>query len=153
MNQVVTGFVKLGARHGCELVDVDMDSVLVVAGHTEAAQEHAVSVVCMAVDMLRSVQDFRVGDQSLRIQIGVHCGKVHAGVMSGRPRFKFFGDAVVVAREMEAGSAAQNIRVSPCGAFAFAAQHSWNGDSQCNCNAILAQAVPLVPLTSMPGSS
>ena len=109
-NQLVTIFSDLAIHHGCELVDFGVGFVYAVCGHSEDIQQHAVSIVRLALAMLNAA---RVSAHGVELCFGLHTGRAYAGLLGKRwSSYKFFGDAMDVARGLVLKQAPMNIRVS-----------------------------------------
>lgn len=135
LTQMVDRFSELAVKHDCELVDVNADGGIAVAGLNEAAEDHTSRIVQLAIEMIKTVKETNFSasrdgglPRCIEARIGIHTGKAYAGVFGRkRPHFKFFGDAVLVAGELEATGYSTNIRVScgptsPCSLHCFKAQ-------------------------------
>ena len=91
-----------------------------MAGHNATVEDHATRIVKLALDMVQTVKDANIftnkkngAQECIEARIGVHTDKAYAGVFGSKhPFFKFFGDAVMVAGDLEAAGYSKNVRVS-----------------------------------------
>lgn len=107
MDNLVTGF------RGTKIKTIG-DAYMAVFGAPLAYDDHAVMAVRMGMAMLAFVDSFnRENDQQLQIRVGVHTGRVMAGVV-GRERMQFdvFGDPVNIASRFESSGKAGRVNVS-----------------------------------------
>lgn len=109
-NQLVTIFSDLAVHHGCELVDFGVGFFHAVCGHSEDIPQHAECIVLLAMAMLKAA---RVSAHGVELSFGLHTGRAYAGLLGKqRSSYKFFGDAMDVARGLVLKEAPMNIRVS-----------------------------------------
>ena len=84
---------------------------LAFAARAEQAGEPGMALA--ALEMLATAQDIMVAGQQVRVQIGVHCGEVVAGVVGQkRPHYAVFGSSVCVASRMESTSQPEHVNIS-----------------------------------------
>ncbi len=115
LNLVFSAFDEIASKYGVEKIKTIGDAYMVVAGLPEPRQDHAITMVRMAQDMLQAVGRINVtiGGDPIHIRIGLNSGPVVAGVI-GRSKFAYdlWGDAVNVAARMEQGSAPGEMRIT-----------------------------------------
>ncbi len=107
MDNLVTGF------RGTKIKTIG-DAYMAVFGAPLIFDDHAVLAVRTGMAMLAFVDSFNKGnDQQLHIRIGIHTGRVMAGVV-GKERMQFdvFGDHVNIASRFESSGKAGRVNVS-----------------------------------------
>ncbi|MFA6413012.1 MAG: adenylate/guanylate cyclase domain-containing protein [Syntrophales bacterium] len=107
MDNLVTGF------RGTKIKTIG-DAYMAVFGAPLIYDDHAVWAVRTGMAMLAFVDSFnRENDQQLQIRIGIHTGRVMAGVV-GKERIQFdvFGDHVNIASRFESSGKAGRVNVS-----------------------------------------
>eukprot|EP00002_Diphylleia_rotans_P016024 TRINITY_DN3113_c0_g1_i4.p1 TRINITY_DN3113_c0_g1~~TRINITY_DN3113_c0_g1_i4.p1 ORF type:complete len:1942 (-),score=331.27 TRINITY_DN3113_c0_g1_i4:158-5983(-) len=116
-------FDKLTEKHGVYKVQTIGDAYVVVAGlpstamHPDpvvAKRSPAERLIRFAIDMQESLTDIQTSDgESVRIRIGMHYGKLLAGVI-GRTIFRYdiWGGDVLIAASMESRSEPGKIHVT-----------------------------------------
>ena len=90
------------------------DAYMAVFGAPIEYEDHAVMGVRMGMALLKMVDSFsRQNDQGLQIRVGIHTGRVMAGVV-GKERMQFdvFGDDVNIASRFESSGAKGMVNVS-----------------------------------------
>lgn len=90
------------------------DSYMAVFGAPIGMEAHAVMAVQTGLALLELVASFNMqNDQNLQIRIGIHTGRVMAGVV-GKERMQFdvFGDHVNIASRFESSGQAGRVNVS-----------------------------------------
>jgi len=90
------------------------DAYMAVFGAPIEYDGHAVNAVRTGLALLKMVDSFgRQNDQSLQIRVGIHTGRVMAGVV-GKERMQFdvFGDNVNIASRFESSGAKGRVNVS-----------------------------------------
>jgi class 3 adenylate cyclase len=107
MDDLVTGF------RGTKIKTIG-DAYMAVFGAPLTYDDHAVSAVKTGMALLAFVDSFnREHDQQLQIRIGIHSGRVMAGVV-GKERMQFdvFGDHVNIASRFESSGKPGRVNVS-----------------------------------------
>lgn len=90
------------------------DAYMAVFGAPIKYDDHAVTAVKTGMALLKMVDSFnRQNNQNLQIRIGIHTGRVMAGVV-GKERMQFdvFGDNVNIASRFESSGVAGRVNVS-----------------------------------------
>lgn len=90
------------------------DAYMAVFGAPVPYDDHAVMAVRTGIALLKMVESFnRQKDHDLQIRIGIHTGRVMAGVV-GKERMQFdvFGDNVNIASRFESSGAKGRVNVS-----------------------------------------
>ena len=67
---------------------------------------HTHRVITLAIDMMRYIKTIKWKDQQIKLKIGIHRGKVIAGVLGHhKPQFSLIGDTVnTTARHCSTGN-------------------------------------------------
>ena len=115
LNEIFSAFDLLADRHGLEKIKTIGDAYMVVGGLPTPRLHHAEAVAEMALDMLKTIEEFNVTHQSsLSIRIGMHTGPVIAGII-GKNKFAYdlWGDTVNLASRMESQGQPGCIQVTP----------------------------------------
>ncbi len=112
LDRVFSAFDDLADRHGLEKIKTIGDAYMVVGGAPEPRPDHAEAVAAMALEMLDAVE--AMGDDRVRLRIGIDSGPVVAGVI-GRRKFAYdlWGDVVNLASRMESQGIPDRIQVTP----------------------------------------
>ncbi len=103
LNEIVSEFDKLAAKHGVEKIKTIGDAYMAVAGLPDPTHDHAERLARMALDMLAIVERVQA-ETGLRLQmrIGMAAGPVLAGVIGTRKfSYDVWGDAVNLAARLE----------------------------------------------------
>jgi class 3 adenylate cyclase len=107
MDDMVTGF------RGTKIKTIG-DAYMAVFGAPSAYEDHAVLAVRAGMALLAIVDSFnRENDRQLQVRVGVHTGRVMAGVV-GKERMQFdvFGDHVNIASRFESSGHAGQVNIS-----------------------------------------
>ena len=101
LEDVFHEFDRIAEDHGVEKVKTIGDACMMVAGVPEVQEDHAARIVEAALDMQRRIEARTIGDQQIRLHIGIATGTVVAGVI-GRTKFSYdlWGDVVNTASRM-----------------------------------------------------
>jgi adenylate cyclase len=114
LDQLFRGMDDLVARFRGTKIKTIGDAYMVVFGAPLEYEDHAVMAVRTGLALLELVKAFnRQNDQSLQIRIGIHTGRVMAGVV-GKERMQFdvFGDNVNIASRFESSGEKGRVNVS-----------------------------------------
>lgn len=115
LNQVFSVFDELAANYGLEKIKTIGDAYMVVGGIPDGHEDHITAVAKMALAMQDYIQNNStlVGNQRLKMRIGIGTGPVVAGVV-GRRKFIYdlWGDTVNVASRMESQGLPDMIQVT-----------------------------------------
>lgn len=100
LEDLFRAFDSVCALHNCERIKTIGDSYMAISRAMDDTEQQTVNLVRVALDIMRSETSLPIHPSKLRI--GVHCGAVIAGVMSGdRLSYDVWGDTVNVAARME----------------------------------------------------
>ena len=114
LDEVFNEFDGIARDHGIEKVKTIGDACMMVAGLPEAQEDHAARIAEAALDMRERIAGCRsVGDQPIRLHIGIATGSVVAGVI-GRTKFSYdlWGDVVNTASRMASLAERDRIQVT-----------------------------------------
>ena len=114
LSNLYTCLDYLTTEHGVLKVETIGDAYFVASGVIEPRNDHATMLANFAFDMLRTLRKFKLKNNfTLRMRIGMHEGRVIAGVVGLKvPRFHLFGESVTVASLMEQTGAPGRIHCS-----------------------------------------
>lgn len=114
LSNLYTCLDYLTTEHGVLKVETIGDAYFVASGVIEPRTDHATLLANFAFDMLRTLRKFKLKNNfTLRMRIGMHEGRVVAGVVGLKvPRFHLFGESVTIASLMEQTGAPGRIHVS-----------------------------------------
>jgi adenylate cyclase len=111
-------FDRVAKKYGLEKIKTVGDSYMAVGGVPEANQTHALDCVLAALEMQRLVgdragRDVAAGRPPWRLRVGIHSGRVVAGVI-GRQKFAYdvWGDTVNTASRLESSGEADRVNIS-----------------------------------------
>lgn len=101
-------------KHHVLKVETIGDAYFVASGVLSPRADHACLLANFSFDMLSTLSLFKLkNNQTLRMRIGMHAGKVIAGVVGLKvPRFHLFGESVTIASLMEQTGRAGQIQAS-----------------------------------------
>jgi len=114
LNEFLSAFDVLAARHGLRPIRTLGDSYLVVAGVPVPRSDHCEAIAEMALDMLDEVEKLnRVNRWNISFRIGINAGPAIAAVV-GRNRFTYdvWSDAVNTASRMESSGVPGRIQAT-----------------------------------------
>ena len=113
IDRLFRGFDRIIKRHGVEKIKTIGDAYLCVAGLPAYHENHALSLLRAARDIVDFVETEQRKGKFFQVRVGLHCGPVVAGVV-GESKFAYdiWGDTVNVAARMEQHSEKGRINVS-----------------------------------------
>ena len=114
LDQLFQGMDDLVAEYQGTKIKTIGDAYMAVFGAPSTYQDHPVMAVKTGMAMLWLVESFnRQNYQSLQIRIGIHTGRVMAGVVGKeRMQFDIFGDNVNIASRFESSGEKGRVNVS-----------------------------------------
>ena len=115
LNDIVTVFDDLSAKHGVEKIKTIGDAYMAAAGVPEPAPDHTDRLARLALDMQDYLKDMRRDTGlDLNMRIGIASGPIMAGVI-GKKKFSYdiWGDAVNLAARLEGLSEPGRILICP----------------------------------------
>lgn len=115
LNNLVSQFDALAARHGIEKIKTIGDAYMAASGLPVRSSDHAPRLAGMALDMLDVVAKLRAQTGlGVQIRIGIASGPVMAGVI-GRQKFSYdvWGDTVNLAARLESLSTPGRVLLCP----------------------------------------
>ncbi|MEY3299814.1 MAG: hypothetical protein RLZZ597_3074 [Cyanobacteriota bacterium] len=114
LNQIFSEFDRLADRYHLEKIKTIGDAYMVVGGLPLPSDDHAESVMEMALAMQAAAERIaRTDGQDFQLRIGINTGAVVAGVI-GIKKFSYdlWGDAVNIASRMESQGQSGKIQVT-----------------------------------------
>ncbi|MFT4583646.1 MAG: class 3 adenylate cyclase [Gammaproteobacteria bacterium] len=98
LNSVFSQFDSLAETHGVEKIKTIGDGYMAACGLPEPQPDHAQRTLCLALDMLSTIDKF----DDLEVRIGINSGPVLAGIIGhSRIAFDLWGETVNLASRME----------------------------------------------------
>lgn len=122
LDRMYASFDRIVSRRGARKIETIGDAFLVACGVPEPVDmiTSASIVAKCALDMLRAVESFstawagQLKGHKLQARIGIHCGRVLAGVIGDQmPRYQLFGTAVDECQALESSSEPGQVHASP----------------------------------------
>lgn len=103
LNRIFSAFDNISEKHGVEKIKTIGDCYMAVGGLPEYREDHAESVIRMAIDMLKEIKSINDAlGMNVEIRIGIHSGPVMAGVIGARKfTYDLWGDTVNIAQRIE----------------------------------------------------
>ena len=114
LNDLFSRFDTLAERLGVEKIKTIGDCYMAASGLPDLRDDHADAIAEMAIALLEAIRKFsEQRGEELALRIGIHSGRVVAGVIGSRKfAYDLWGDTVNVASRLEATGAAGRIHVS-----------------------------------------
>jgi class 3 adenylate cyclase len=114
LDKLFSAFDKITARFKGTKIKTIGDSYMAVFGAPDEFEEHAVMAVRAGLALLKVIETFNgESDKEFHIRIGIHTGKVMAGVVGEeRMQFDVFGDNVNTASRLESSGETGKINIS-----------------------------------------
>jgi len=118
LNTCFTAFDKMAEKYGVEKIKTIGDAYMCIGGIPEPHENSALNVVKMGIEMQSFLEQWNQereieGKPALHARIGIHTGKVAAGVV-GFNKFCYdvWGDTVNVASRMESNGIVNKVNLS-----------------------------------------
>jgi len=114
LNMLFYAFDDMVERRGLEKIKTIGDAYMVAAGIPTARPDHAAATADLALEMIEFAETLRrERRQDLDLRIGIHSGRVVAGVI-GKHKFSYdlWGDTVNVASRLQTTGEPRRIQVS-----------------------------------------
>jgi class 3 adenylate cyclase len=113
LNRVFSSFDELADAHGVEKIKTIGDSYMAAGGLPEPRADHLAALAAMALDMHDRVRELNRDFDGITLRIGLHCGRVIAGVIGTRKFiYDIWGDTVNTASRLESHGAPGRVHVS-----------------------------------------
>ena len=114
LNDIYTEFDNIMEKNSCERIKTIGDAYLAVCGLPVPNKNHAENIINASVEILRYMtQRNEISDIIWEIRIGVHTGKVIAGVVGVKKYiYDVFGDSINTASRMQTNGKPMKINVS-----------------------------------------
>jgi class 3 adenylate cyclase len=113
LNRVFYAFDDMVERRGLEKIKTIGDAYMAAGGVPDARIDHAEAITDLALEMLDFVAALTRDGLSVGLRIGIHSGKVVAGVI-GKHKFSYdiWGDTVNTAARLQSSSEPGRIQIS-----------------------------------------
>ena len=114
LNGIFYEFDSIVEKMGLEKIKTIGDGYMVASGVPEKKNDHALSAVLCAEEMLQFLETFNEQNKlELKLRVGIHSGRVVAGVI-GKNKFTYdlWGDTVNTAARMESHGVPGKIHIS-----------------------------------------
>ena len=114
LNDLFSRFDTLAERLGVEKIKTIGDCYMAASGLPDLRDDHADAIAEMAIALLEAIRKFsEQRGEELALRIGIHSGRVVAGVIGSRKfAYDLWGDTVNVASRLEATGEGGRIHVS-----------------------------------------
>jgi len=114
LNDIFTTFDNIMESHNCERIKTIGDAYMGVCGLPAPNENHAENIARASVDIIKALEKRNeTAEQTWRIRIGIHTGKVTGGVVGIKKYiYDVFGDTVNTCSRMESNSEPMRINVS-----------------------------------------
>ncbi|EQC32922.1 hypothetical protein SDRG_09452 [Saprolegnia diclina VS20] len=115
LNDMYTRFDTISEKRDLYKVEIIGDAYFVVGGCPLVTNNDAIMILNAGLDMLNTLPVLRrnSSNPNLNIRIGVHSGRVVAGVVGIKdPRYHLFGETVAIAQSLESSGVPGRIHLS-----------------------------------------
>lgn len=113
LNRIFSGFDALAERHSLEKIKTIGDAYMVAGGLPVPRQHHLEAMAEMAMSMQEEIRSIASAGKPLTLRIGLHVGRVIAGVIGIRKfTYDVWGDTVNTASRLESHGMPGQIHVS-----------------------------------------
>jgi class 3 adenylate cyclase len=113
LDELFSAIDTLTDRHGVEKIKTIGDCTMIAAGVPIPKDDHAQRLARFALDVQALVRSRTFGGVDLQLRVGMHSGRLFAGVIGGkRQLYDLWGDTVNTASRMESHGVAGEIQIS-----------------------------------------
>jgi adenylate cyclase len=113
LNRVFSNFDELAEANGVEKIKTIGDAYMAAGGLTEPHSDHLAAMGTMALAMLERVEELSREFEGLGLRIGLHTGRVTAGVIGIRKfTYDIWGETVNLASRLESQGEPGGVHVS-----------------------------------------
>jgi class 3 adenylate cyclase len=113
LNRVFSSFDELAELNGLEKIKTIGDAYMAAGGLTEPHSDHLAAMGTMALAMLERVEELSHEFEGLGLRIGLHTGRVTAGVIGIRKfTYDIWGETVNLASRLESQGEPGGVHVS-----------------------------------------
>ena len=102
LNKLFTEFDRIARKHAVEKIKTIGDAYMAVCGIPIYSKDHALNIANFAFDVMSASKNFKIGNRTVELRVGIHSGEAIAGVI-GEDKYSYdlWGDCVNIASRME----------------------------------------------------